>query len=172
MGRVSLISKINKVSYTLPNLSPTPTNESFESKTRLSCIFATDLGDRNPLCKSAKKSREVLHNGSIIHLCLMSRGSFRKEEMGSGCRVRGFRGKVCYRNQKCQIPARTPKPTNGWICSKISRVTDGNEKKKNLSFPPNLLSPTKMLEDLDVTSMINLTNFASSFVFGRGMASA
>lgn len=43
---------------------------------------------------------------------------------------------------------------------------------KKISFPPNLLSPRKMSEDLDAASMINLTDFTLSFVFGGGMASA
>lgn len=73
--------------------------------------------------------------------------------------------------EKCQIPTPTLKPTNGWTSSKIGRLTDGSGRKK-ISFPPNLLSPRKMLEDLDAASMINLTDFTLSFVFGGGMASA
>lgn len=46
----------------------------------------------------------------------------------------------------------------------------GVEGKKYHS--PNLLSPMKMLEDLDAASMINLTNFTLSFSFGGGMAPA
>ena len=68
-----------------------------------------------------------------------------------------------------QLP--TLKLANGWIGSKIGRVTDGSGGKK-ISFPPNLLSPMKMLEDLDAANMINLTNFTLSFSFGGGMASA
>lgn len=73
--------------------------------------------------------------------------------------------------EKCQIPTPTLKLTDGWMGSKIGRVTDGIGRKK-ISFPPNLLSPRKMSEDLDAASMINRTNFTLSFIFGGGMASA
>lgn len=96
-----------------------------------------------------------------------SRGLLRKKETCSSFRVRGLEGKFVYlgrETEKCQIPTLTFKSTNGYTDSKISKVTDGSGRKK--IFLPNLLSPRKMLKDLDADSMVNLTNFTLSFIFG------
>lgn len=43
------------------------------------------------------------------------------------------------------------------------------EEEENIPFPPNLLSPMKMLEDLNAASVINLTNFTLGFILGRAV---
>ena len=126
---MSLNGKINKAGSVQPNHYP--------QQCRLWIQDIADLHHCRRPWKSAtaiRETGEVLHNpvmGFMIHQCPCVWG--RSQEGGDEFKLQGkrvWREFLGTETGKCQIPTLTLKPANGWIGSKIGRVTDGSGRKK------------------------------------------